>query len=210
MCVLLSITEYVYWRLRVAWLSMSDDESSYVSFPRPFYSLYSLCRTFWEWDEWPSLRSSESLSIPSLCSLLTWPPFIFDLGGLSLVLVFYASSSSSFSFLIHHFYFTSYSILIVTPSRVWYSLRIIITHITISSFCFIRLLIDIIFTLGILRFMAHDIFYIYCILYMRAWVLIIGYLGLVSLHFYHLITLAYVTSRVLRPPWGHDITHCVW
>ena len=34
---------------------------------------------------------------------------------------------------------------------------------------------------------------------------IIGYLGLVSLHFYHPITLAYVTSRVLRPPWGHAI-----
>ncbi|KAL6323892.1 hypothetical protein AAG906_005889 [Vitis piasezkii] len=37
------------------------------------------------------------------------------------------------------------------PSRVRYSLRIIITHIIISSFCFICLLIDIIFTLGILR-----------------------------------------------------------
>ena len=68
----------------------------------------------WEWDEWPSLRSSGSLSIPSLCSLLTWPPFIFDLSGSSLVLVFYASSSSSFSLLIHHFYFTSYSVLTVT------------------------------------------------------------------------------------------------
>ena len=34
---------------------------------------------------------------------------------------------------------------------------------------------------------------------------IIGYLGLVSLHFYYLITLTYVTSRVLRPPWGHGI-----
>ena len=69
---------------------------------------------FWERDEWPSLRSSGSLSIPSLCSLLTWPPFIFDLSGSSLVLVFYASSSSSFSLLIHHFYFTSYSVLTVT------------------------------------------------------------------------------------------------
>ena len=34
---------------------------------------------------------------------------------------------------------------------------------------------------------------------------IIGYLGLVSLHFYYLITLAYVTSRVLRPLWGYGI-----
>ena len=105
-----------------------------------------------------------------------------------------------------HVLFSLYS----NPSRVRYSLRIIITHIIISSFCFICLLIDIIFTLGILRSMAHDIFYTCCSLYTRAWVLIIGYLGLVSLHFYHPITLAFVTSWVLRPPWGHDITHCVW
>ncbi|KAL6340113.1 hypothetical protein AAG906_038948 [Vitis piasezkii] len=37
------------------------------------------------------------------------------------------------------------------PSQVRCSFRIIITHITISSSCFICLLIDIIFTLGILR-----------------------------------------------------------
>ncbi|RVW98900.1 hypothetical protein CK203_033854 [Vitis vinifera] len=40
------------------------------------------------------------------------------------------------------------------PSRVRYSLRIIITHIIISSFCFICLLIDIIFTLGIFSFLS--------------------------------------------------------
>ena len=45
---------------------------------------------------------------------------------------------------------------------------------------------------------------------MRAWVLIIGYLGLVSLHFYYPITLAYVSSRVLRPPWGHGIRCHIW
>ena len=67
------------------------------------------------------------------------------------------------------------------------------------------LTIDIIATLGILRSMTHEIFYTCCILYMRAWVLIIGYLSLVFLHFYHPITLAYVMSRVLRPPWGHEI-----
>ena len=43
-------------------------------------------------------------------------------------------------------------------------------HITISSFCFICLLIDIIFTLGILRSMAHGIHYTCCISYMRVWV----------------------------------------
>ena len=40
--------------------------------------------------------------------------------------------------------------------------------------------------------------------------LIIGYLSLVSLHFFHPITLAYFTSRVLRPPWGHEIRHYLW
>ena len=40
--------------------------------------------------------------------------------------------------------------------------------------------------------------------------LIIGYLSLVFLHFFHPITLAYVTSRVLRPRWGHDIRCYLW
>ena len=67
------------------------------------------------------------------------------------------------------------------------------------------LIIDIIFTLGTLRSMAHELFYPCCILYMRAWFFIIGYLGLVSFHFYYLVTLACVMSRVLRPPRGHEI-----
>ena len=40
--------------------------------------------------------------------------------------------------------------------------------------------------------------------------LIIGYLSLVSLHFFHPITLAYVTSYVWRPPWGHEIRRYLW
>ena len=101
--------------------------------------------------------------------------------------------------------FSSHLILPLQGSISGSILRIIITHITISSCCFICLLIDIIFTLGILRSMAHGVHYTCCISYMRAWVLIIGYLSLVFFHFYHPITLAYVTSRVLRPPWGHGI-----
>ena len=76
-----------------------------------------------------------------------------------------------------------------------------------SSVCFFLhcIIIATMFTLGTLKSMAHGIYYTCCISYMRAWVLIIGYLSLVSLRFYHPITLAYVTSRVLRPPWGHGI-----
>ena len=40
--------------------------------------------------------------------------------------------------------------------------------------------------------------------------LIIGYLSLVSFRFFHPITLAYVTSLVLRPPWGHEIRRYLW
>ena len=40
--------------------------------------------------------------------------------------------------------------------------------------------------------------------------LIIGYLNLVFLHFFYLITLAYVTSRALRPPWGYEIRCYLW
>ena len=58
--------------------------------------------------------------------------------------------------------------------------------------------------------MAHELFYTCYILYMRAWVLIIGYLSLVSFHFYFLISLAYVTSCVLRSHWGHEIRCRLW
>ena len=76
--------------------------------------------------------------------------------------VFIVACDSSHSL---HVLFSPYS----DPSRVRCSLRIIITHITISSFCFICLLIDIILTLGILRSVAHEIHYTCCISYMRAW-----------------------------------------
>ena len=81
-------------------------------------------------------------------------------------------------------------------------------HSYVSHYQFIllhRLIINIICTLGTLKSMAHEIFYTCYILYMKAWASVIGYLSLVFLHFYHPITLAYVTSRVLRPPWDHGI-----
>ena len=114
-----------------------------------FHSSYSFCCMFWERDEWPSLRSSGSLSIPSLCSLLTWPPFIFDLSRSSLLLMLFASlSSPSFSLLIHHSHFTSYFFSYHDPAWVWYSLHIAIIHLIISLICFICLLVDTMFTLG--------------------------------------------------------------
>ena len=208
MCIVFSIIEHVYRYLRVTLSSMFVVESSYVS----FLGFSLLCIHFVtyfvrKWDEWPFPKGFRSLSFPSLHSLLMWLHFMFDLSWSSLILVFCVSSSSSLSLLIRHFHFTSYSFLTTTHFRVWYSLCIIITHLIINSICFICLLIDIIFTLGSLRSMDHRIFYTCCISYMRAWVMFIGYLGLVSLHLYHPITLAYIASCVLRPFWGHE-TKC--
>ena len=118
---------------------------------------------------------------------------------------------SSSCYLLHHhprFTFDSsilsyhYSFLIATHFQVWHFLCIIITHLIISLIFLHYLVVVIIFTLGTFRSIAHDF------LYMLTWghgFLIIGYLDLVSLHFYHPITLAYVRSRFLRPPWGHGI-----
>ena len=54
--------------------------------------------------------------------------------------------------------------------------------------------------LGLMTFSMH------CISCMRGMGIIsLGSLSLVSFQF-HPITLAYVTSRVRRPPWGHDLT----
>ena len=51
----------------------------------------------------------------------------------------------------------------------------------------------------------------HCISCMRGMRIIsLGSLSLVSFRFLHPITLAYVMSRVLRPPWGHDFAHCTW
>ena len=57
----------------------------------------------------------------------------------------------------------------------------------------------------LMRFSMHRI------TYMRGMGIIsLGSLSLVSFHFFHTITLVYVMSCVLRPPRGHDFTHCVW
>ena len=57
---------------------------------------------------------------------------------------------------------------------------------------------------GLMTFSTH------CISCMRGMGIIsLGFLSLVSFHFFHFITLAYVTSRIWRPPWGHYFTLCL-
>ena len=51
----------------------------------------------------------------------------------------------------------------------------------------------------------------HCISCMRGMGIIsLGSLSLISFRFFHPITLAYITSHVLRPSWNHDFTHCIW
>ena len=204
MCIVFSIIGYVYWCLGVIFIEYVrywEFVCELSEIPGYLYcSVISIC----EREEWPSPKDSESLSFPSLHSLLMWLHFMFDLSR-SLPFFTYPLFRCRFYRCLWFISFPSHLILPLQRPISGSILRIIITHITTSSFCFIGLLIDIIFTLGILRSMAHGVHYTCCISYMRAWVLIIGYLSLVSFHFYHPITLAYVTSRVLRPPWGHGI-----
>ena len=93
--------------------------------------------------------------------------------------MFIVLPSSSPLLLIHFFHFTILSLYYSDLFQVCYPLYIIFTHLIITSIYFIYLFINIIFTLGTLRSMAREFFCTCCSLYMRAWVLIIGYLGLV-------------------------------
>ena len=190
MCIVFSIIGRVYWCLKKA---------------EALHCLYSFCHVFWEWDEWLYLRSSVSLSFPSLHSLTMWLHFMLDLSGPSLLFVFFASPSFLFLLLIYPFRLTPCPFLTGAHFQVCYSLCIIITHLIIGLIFFIALLLLsyshwALSGPWLMRFSVHVV--------SHTWghgVLIIGYLGIVSLHFCCLITLAYVTSHVLRPPWGHEI-----
>ena len=110
--------------------------------PETLHSLYSFRLMFWERDEWPSPRDSESLFYPSLRSLLMWFHSMSDLSWLLLLFVFFASASSSFLLLIHHPHLTpchSLTSLLLFP--VWHFTCIILTHPAIRSFFFITLLL---------------------------------------------------------------------
>ena len=116
MRVVFSIIEYVYIDIRgpldyVCWWEFVCELS------KTLHSLSSLCRTFLEWGEWPSLRSFGSLPLPSLRSLVTWLHSTFDLSRSLLHFVLFDSLSSSFLLSIHSLCFTSYSFLTTTHFR---------------------------------------------------------------------------------------------
>ena len=204
MCSILYHWVCVYWCPRTIWLSMFVDGSSYVSFPRP--SILCIHFVVHFESEMSDLLLGALGHCPFHHYVLWWRDFISRL--------IWANYYSTSCYLLHyHPRFLFQFILFVSPlilflqrpiSGLIFSLH---HHYTSHyQFDFLHcLVILIIFTLGTLRSIAHEIFCTCCISYIRAWVLIIGYLDLASLHFYHPITLAYITSRVLRPPWGHEI-----
>ena len=116
------------------------------------------------------------------------------------------------------FLLSSLSLLVIHPIRftllffsytdlfqVWYFSCIILVYLIISLFCFIVSFFILYSHWApsspwLASFSIHVAFYTWGHGFFT-----IGYLGLVSLHFYYLITLTYVTYRVLRPSWGHGI-----
>ena len=79
MCIMFLIMEYVYWCLRVIFIEyVRYWEFVCELFEIPCY-LYCFVISIYERDEWPSPKDSESLSFPSLYSLLMWLHFMFDL-----------------------------------------------------------------------------------------------------------------------------------
>ena len=120
---------------------------------------------------------------------------IISLSSLSLLVIHPIRSPSPFPL------FFSYTSIF----QVWYFPCIILAYLVISLICFIVLLL-ILYSHWTPSGPWLTSFSIHVAFYTRGHgFFIIGYLGLVSLHFYYLITLAYVVSRVLRPPWGHEI-----
>ena len=200
MCIVFSIIEHVYWYSRVTLSSMFVGESSYVCFPRSFFLCVHSSHLLLE-SEMSDLLLGALIHYPFHHYIHCWCDF-------TPCLIWVDHYSSLY---VHYF-----SIILAI---VFYSFPLLHPLILVLQWPIPRLLlfwhhfytfhyhfdllylshINIIFTLG------TELFYTCCILFMRAWVLIIRYLSLVSLRFYYPITLAYVTSRVLRSPWGHGI-----
>ena len=170
-----------------------------------FICIHFVTSFLWEWNEWPSSRVFGLLSFPSLHSLLMWLHSMFDLSWSSLFLrIFIVLLSSSSLLLIYPLRFTLLFFSYTNLFQVWYFPCIILTHLIIS-FCFI---------VSLLIFYSHwapsgpwlTSSSIHVAFYTRGhWFFIIWYLGLIFLHFYYHMTLAYITSHVLRQSWGHGI-----
>ena len=79
MCIVFSIIEYVYWCLGVIFIEYVRYWEFVCELSEIPCYLYCFVISICERDEWPSPKDSESLSFPSLHSLLMWLHFMFDL-----------------------------------------------------------------------------------------------------------------------------------
>ena len=169
MCLLFSIIECVYRCSRVTWLSMFVNGSSYVNFSRPSV----LCIHFIVYFE--SEMSDFLLGALSRCPFHHYVHCWCDFTPC----LIWVDHYSSLCYLFHHHPQFRFWFIIFTSRLILFLQQPIsglilssfhhYTYHTISSFCFICPLIDIIFTLVILRSMAHKIYYTCCISYIRAW-----------------------------------------
>ena len=210
MCIVFSIVGSVCWYPRVTLSSMFVIESSYVNFLISSFLCIRFVILLWEWDEWLSPKDSGLLSFPSLHSLLMWLHSMFWLELIiTFLCIFIVSLSTLLLFAIHLIRFIPLSFSYTDLLQVWYFPCITLAYLIISLIRFIVSLL-ILYSYWapsspcLMSFSIHVAFY--------TWgheFFIIGYLCLVSLHFYYLITLAYITSCVLRPLWGYSIRRCL-
>ena len=158
---------------------------------------------FCERGEQPILRISGSLPYsslhPSLCDLSScfvvgWPLLTF----------------LSFCFFLSLFYYS------ISLYLIWFLYFLILLDVWLG-FNIYTLFLLIRYVIHLLSFSMWEslgprlmMFSMHCVSCMRGMRIIsLGSLSLVSFYFFHPITSTYVTSRVLRPPWGHDFTLCL-
>ena len=115
MCIVFLIIEYVSWCLRVIFIEYVRYWGFVCELSEIPCYLYCFVISICERDEWPSPKDSESLSFPSLHSLLMWLHFMFWSESITTFLHISIVSLSFLSLLVIHLIpFTSFSLLTVT------------------------------------------------------------------------------------------------
>ena len=115
MRIVFSIIEYVYWCLGVIFIEYVRYWEFVCELSEIPCYLYCFVISAYERDEWPSPKDSESLSFPSLYSLLMWLHFMFDLSRSPHFFTYSLFHCRFLSLLVIHLvHFMSYSLLTAT------------------------------------------------------------------------------------------------
>ena len=157
-----------------------------------------------ERGEWLFFSTFEYLLYPSFYLFRMW---LLSMLWCELTISHFSISLSSFIFVLFLHFTLPHLFFSFLLLDVWFGFNV---H---TLFLLIRCVHSFIITfcVGILRSATHEVFSTHCISCMKGMRIIsLRFFSLVSFHFFHLISLAYVTSRILRPPWNHDFTHCTW